>query len=166
MLSAVVAGEIPETKAPTQAQRADLTARRGAVVAALRVRDARELAGIVGSLMTLWPLPALSEAEARRVVVAYVGALGDLPPWSVAAAAHRFVSGAVEGSNPSFRPSAAEIATEARRVLAPLQTEFADLDRVLSARVVREIGPEERASVQRRLAALSASLAQAVEAKP
>lgn len=173
----VIAAEV----APNDGETALLQKRKAELLKGLK--PARELPGdrLVLTLTALLGAfkASIRQDDATLTVALYKRACRDLPLWAVQTAAERFITGKL-GSigvawNPSYPPTTAQVAEASRQVrpilwldgnnrsaratVVELETELAQINRVLAVKVVgRGVTEAARAEVQARAAEVIALL--------
>ena len=134
---------IEASLAPTAAERAMLAARSEVLDAALRPAGKGEAQRMIAALFALIPVGRDDAGDVTEQIGLYGAALASQPIWAVGAACRAIVDGGRK-----FRPGAPELVVLARAACEQAFEERARLGELLGARVVAEIGEEERARVR------------------
>jgi len=90
--------------------------------------------GVVGNMLMAYPTAGGSEESGRARAGAYLAALDDVPPWSIAEAVRRWHRGECGADhNYRFAPSPAELRHAAMEILKPAKQTIAHLESILGA---------------------------------
>lgn len=110
--------------------------------------------GLLANMLMAYPMAGGSEESGRARARAYLVALDDVPPWTVAEAIKRWHRGEGGGRDANYRfaPAPAELRFSAMQILQPAKQTIAHLDAILSALTIeRAMDPapieEERSIV-------------------
>ena len=106
--------------------------------------EAREIAAEVLRFMAGFPSLRLTKEEAARLAAAFVAKLQDLPLWAIRRALEKW--GEVEGTNPSFPPSASDLKVQGDRFARSVREEIGAIETVLKAEVEHIPTDDERAA--------------------
>jgi len=158
--------EIVSDRAPTADQRGWLDAEVDVLSRALRPATAADAGVIVTQLMVAFPSQALEQKSAKYRSRAYLSALEMFPAWAIALACRDWLQGrGVTGDeNFAFAPSPPQLVKLAEKHAGPAWAALHNLRRVRNARIIRAIPKAERDRVAKKFEALSAELANAMNA--
>ena len=146
--------EIVASRAPDAGERAALIARSDVLTGALVAAGSEEAQRLVALLFATIPSGRGEAETTREQLKLYGGLLCGFPGWAIAAACRGVVEAGAQ-----FRPSAGDLSLRARKACAAAREEAAATQRLLDAKVVRDVAPEERARVGAGFAGLAAALA-------
>jgi hypothetical protein len=134
--------ELIASRAPTRLERETLEARAVVLETALRPAGVEEALRLVAALFATIPSGRGEAETTREQIKLYAGLLGAHPAFAVASACR----GVVEAGD-RFRPAAGELVVRARQAGTSARAEAGEIRRLLDARIVRDVAPEERARV-------------------
>ena len=91
--------------------------------------------GLLASMLMAYPTGNATEETGKARASAYLSALDDLPPWSIAEAVRRWHRGEGGGKDANYRfaPAPAELRHAALQILQPAKQTIAHLEAVLDA---------------------------------
>ena len=153
-----LAFELPASRAPTVAERGALTARADRLREALLPAGPDEAARMVAALFATIPVGRAEAETTAAQIRLYAATLAELPIWAIAAACRGHVD-----SGSEFRPAAGALLKRGRAAAMAARGEAIRIEHVLGARIVAEIGEEERA---RNLGRFRTMMAAALEPRP
>ena len=120
----------------------------------------KEAAQAVAQMFLGFPQVRPSPDEARSMVALYVGQVAEFPIWAVRAAC-----GAMLSRSSPFPPSAGELRAAVAERARWAMSERRDLLKILDAKVVHDLAPEDREGMQRDFRALAAEIGNRAEAR-
>lgn len=126
---AIAASALPDTD-----ERLALVARRDELADAFTPSDADEVKRSVAALRANLPAPPGSDASSRMILSACVSVLQPFPIWAVNEVCRRYLDGTL--SSGGYAPSAPEMATACRSVVAKFQEERGHIEAILTAEVL------------------------------
>ena len=122
--------------------------------------DRQQVVRILAGLFASYPAAQMSDETARARVSVYLSALSDRPAWAVDRAAQRWTKGDVDNVDArtlDFPPSAARLNSLAGECMQPLNREIHALQKLLRAKHLPAITPEERARIRAKITELGLS---------
>lgn len=152
---------IPQSRALTSPQRAEVQAMVSHCAALLLPATKRELGAAVMKLLVNYPQDGASEAVLTARAETWIEALDGLPAWAVDAARRKWMRGEVEGVNPDFAPKPPRLRQIAVDLMGPVHERRNRLTLLLKAEPEAEVPADERARVAAKFAEFKAELVRA-----
>jgi hypothetical protein len=148
---------IPASAAPSDDERQALEDRFAALLNILKPADESAIKRSVATMRAAFPAANDGHENAMLTVNLYVAALKGFPEWAINDACRKALTGTL-GANPSFAPTAPQLAQACREAAGPYMNERSKIETILNAEIAKHTTVEDRARAVARWEALRPSL--------